>query len=113
MPKEKTDFLEGDAVRRVRKVVDVVSAVGQDAAIAVDITNRRFAGDNILEASLGLHFTDGAHVLLLSIAARSLRDLRRLYQHIVTKLLQDGRQPRVEEAELEQHEERQRAVDPV
>ena len=41
-----------------------------------------------------------------------LADLRRLDEQVVAaELLEDRHQARVEEAELEQHQERQRAVD--
>ena len=51
MPEEITDFLE----RRVpREVVNVVAAVGQHAAVAVEVTDRRRTGDGVFESGFGL-----------------------------------------------------------
>src|SRR4051812_18416918 len=51
MPQQVAHLLEG---RRLRQIVDVVPAVGEDAALAIQITDRRRRRDNVLEtAALG------------------------------------------------------------
>ena len=51
VPEQVADLLE----RRVPgEIVDVVAAVGEHAAIAVEITDRRGGGDGIFETRLGL-----------------------------------------------------------
>ena len=56
VPQQVTDFLE----RRVRRqIVDVVPAIGQDPAVAVDETDARRGRDDVFEAGFG--FDLGAH----------------------------------------------------
>ncbi len=51
MPEQEADFFE----RRVTgEIVDVVAAVREHAAIAVEITDRRRGGDGVFEPGLGL-----------------------------------------------------------
>ena len=45
MPEQETDFFERRATLGVREIVDVKALIGEDAAGAVEITNRRLAGD--------------------------------------------------------------------
>ena len=56
MPKEITNLLEG---RALREVVNVVAVVRKNAALAVEITNRRGRGDDVLEAAFGFWFFHG------------------------------------------------------
>ncbi len=56
MPQQVADFFEG---RLRRQVVDVVSAVGENAALAVDEADARAGGDDVFEAGLG--FDLGGH----------------------------------------------------
>ena len=51
MPEEVADFLEG---RVLRQLVDVVAAVREHAAVAVEIADGRRGRDGIFEPGLGL-----------------------------------------------------------
>ena len=51
VPQQVADLFEG---RVPREIVDVVAAVGQHAAIAVEIADRRRGGDGIFEPRFGL-----------------------------------------------------------
>src|SRR5262245_40239175 len=50
MPQQEADFFER---RRLGEVVDVVSAVREHAAIAVQVADRRRCGDDVFESALG------------------------------------------------------------
>ena len=58
IPQEVTDFFE----RRVlREIVNVVPAIRQHPAIAVEIADRRRRGDRVFEPRLGLRGSRTAH----------------------------------------------------
>jgi len=50
MPQEEADLFERGGLR---EIVDVVSAVREHAALAVQVTDRRRCGDHVLESALG------------------------------------------------------------
>jgi hypothetical protein len=49
MPQEEADLFERG---ELREIVDVVPAVREHAALAIEITNRRRRGDDVLEPAL-------------------------------------------------------------
>ena len=57
MPEQKTDLLEG---RRLREIVDVVAAVGEHTAIAIEITDRGRGRDNVFKSAFS--FLGGSHL---------------------------------------------------
>ena len=69
VPKKKDDFFENGVVRQG---VDVVSAIAQDALVAVDVTNFGFARDDAFEACCCR-----SHLLVISLRAEN-----RPYNHI-------------------------------
>src|SRR3989304_533694 len=54
VPQQIADFLERHAALGIRQVVNVVPVIRQNAALAVEIADRRLAGDNVLETGFGL-----------------------------------------------------------
>ena len=48
MPEQIADFFEGRALLGVREIVNVVAVIRENASRAVEIANRRVAGDNVL-----------------------------------------------------------------
>ena len=58
MPQEEADLFERGLGR---EIVDVVAAIGEHAAVAVDEADRRRRGDDVFKSALGLRFGSGAH----------------------------------------------------
>jgi len=54
VPQKKARFFKGRAAIRVREIVNVVALIRENAAIAVELTNRRFAGDDVFQAGFRL-----------------------------------------------------------
>src|SRR5688572_4222109 len=98
MPQEIADFLEGG---RGGEIVDVVPAVGEHATISVEKTNCRGCRDDILESCLWFFCCRHS-------------DFFRLQDDVAAgELLHDRKQACVKEADLEEHEEGNRAIDAV
>ena len=119
VPQQIADFLE----RRVLgEIVDVVAAIRQHAALAVQITDGRGRDDDVFEAGFAVFrwwplpaMIAGLRLDRVGSRRRllTIRDLRLQHDAVAGELLDDREQAGVEEADLEEHEERQRAVDAV
>jgi hypothetical protein len=57
VPEQEADLLERGAALGIRQVVDVVALIRQDAPLAIDVANRRFAGDDVFQTGLRLRLS--------------------------------------------------------
>src|SRR5262245_38163825 len=93
----------------------IVVRPGTSARDTPAISTKRSMSDRMVSGvtrrTATLDFIDAG--LLFSVLLFSAGDLRLQHHRLVGVLLDDGQQPRVEEADLEEDEERQRAVDLV
>ena len=64
VPEQEADLLERRAALGVRQIVDVVALIRQHAPVAVEVADRRFAGDDVFEAGLGLCVSSSCSRLL-------------------------------------------------
>ena len=124
VPQQVADFLER---RMLGKIVDVVAAIGQHSPLTIQIADRRRRNDDVLETG----FCGGYRCVATGLDDSQDRDRR--YRRPWTtdhdywlsdtcvlsttlspaELLDDREEAGIQEADLEQHEERQRAVNAV